>query len=188
MNLLHGISILIGWVTTTLDFCNRHKPHPPRCFFHYFLFSGLVKGSAKFNFDLTNSRDITSVSRSYNTILCLRPICLFFLLNIFLLALEIVAWLSQHIDIDGASLVHKGISTKRFLSHSASKLTFSKAISSTSIVDRVMQVCLANFQETTPPPRVKIYPLVDFITSESEIQFASLNSSRTLGNPLKHKP
>ena len=59
-----------------------------------FLFSGLVKGSAKFNSDPTNSRDITPVSSSYRTILCLRRICLFFPLNILLLALIIATWLS----------------------------------------------------------------------------------------------
>ena len=40
-----------------------------------------------------------------------------------------------------------------------------------------MQVFLVDFQETAPSPRVKTYPLVDFISSESEIQFASLNPS-----------
>ena len=110
-----------------------------------FLFSGLVKGSTKFNSYLTNSRDITPVSSSCHTILCLRRICMFFPLNVFLLALAIVVWLSQHIDTDGASLVHKGISAKRFLSHSASKLAFSKEINSTFIVDQVMQVCLTDF-------------------------------------------
>ena len=151
-----------------------------------FLLSGLVKGSTKFNSDLTNSRDITPVSSSCRTILCLRRICLFFPLNILLLALAIAAWLSQRIDTDGVGLVHKGIFAKRFLSHSILELVFYKAINSTSIVDRVMQVCLPDFQETTLPPRMKTYPLVDFISSESKIQFASLNPSRTLGNSLKH--
>ena len=144
------------------------------------LFSGLVKGSTKFNSDLTNSRDITPVSSSYLTILCLRRICMFFPLNIVLIALTIAAWLSQHIDTDGVGLIHKGIYAKRFLSHSASKLFFSKVINSTSIIDQVMQVCLAKFQETILLPRMKTYPLVDFISSESEIQFASLNLSRNL--------
>ena len=152
-----------------------------------FLFSGLVKGLDKFNFDLTNSRDITPVSSNYHTILRLRRICLFIPLNSLLLALAITVWLSQCIDTDGVGLVHKGISAKRFLRHSTLELVFSKAINSTFIVDQVMQVCLADFQETALPPRMKAYPLVDFISSESEIQFASLNPSRTLGNPLKHK-
>ena len=188
MNLLHGISILISWVTTTLDFYNRHKPHPPRCFSTSFLFSGLVKGLTKFNSNLTNSKDITPVSSSCRTILCLKRICLFFPLNILLLTLAIATWLSQHIDTNRVGLVYKGISAKRFLSHSASELAFSKVINSASIVDRVMQVCWADFQEIALPPRIKTFQLVDFISFESKIQFASLNPSRTLGSPLKHKP
>ena len=98
--------------------------------------------------------------------------------------------LLSQIGTDGerASLVHKGISAKRFLSHSASELAFSKVINSASIVDRVMQVCWADFQEIALPPRMKTFQLVDFISFESKIQFASLNHSRTLGSPLKHKP
>ena len=153
-----------------------------------FLFSGLVKGSTKVNSNLSNSKDITLVSSSYHTILCLKRICLFFPLNILILVLAIAVWLSQCIDTDGAGLVHKRISAKRFLSYSTPELVFSKAINSTSIIDRVMQVFLANFQETALSPRMKTYPLVDFISFESEIQFASLNPSRTLENPLKHKP
>ena len=109
---------------------------------------------------------------------------MFFPLNILLLALTIVVWLSQHIDIDGAGLVHKGISSNIFMSHSALELAFAKAINSTSMVDGVMQVCLDDFQETTPPLRVKTNPLVDFISCESKIQLASLNPLRTFGNPL----
>ena len=78
-----------------------------------------------------------------------------FPLNILLLALAFVAWLSQCIDTDGVGLIYKGISANRFLSHSALELAFSKAINSTSIVDHVMQVCLDDFQETAPPLRVK---------------------------------
>jgi hypothetical protein len=33
-------------------------------------------------------------------------------------------------------------------------------------------VCLQDFQETTPPPSVNTYPLVDLISSTSEIQFS----------------
>ena len=95
-----------------------------------FLFSGLIKGLTKFNSDLTNSKDITPVSSSCRTILCLRRIYMFFPLNILLLALVIAAWLSQCIDIDEDGLVHKGIFAKRFLSQSASKLAFSKVINS----------------------------------------------------------
>ena len=63
-----------------------------------------------------------------------------FPLNILLLTLAIAAWLSQHIDTNGVGLVHNEIFDNRFLSHSTSKLAFSRAINPTSIVDRVMQV------------------------------------------------
>ncbi|KAM7478675.1 hypothetical protein LguiA_026888 [Lonicera macranthoides] len=45
-------------------------------------------------------------------------------------------------------------SAKRFLSHSASVHAFSKAISSDSMVERAIHVCLEDFQDTAPPPRV----------------------------------
>ena len=96
---------------------------------------------------------------------------MFFPLNILLLGLATVAWLSQCIETDRATLVHKGISANRFLSHSTSELALSKAINLASIADQVMQVCLDDFQEITPPIRVKTYPLVDFISLELEIQF-----------------
>ena len=95
---------------------------------------------------------------------------MFFPLNILLLDLATTAWLSQCIDTDRDILVHKGISTNRFLSQSTSELALSKAINLASIVDQVMQVCLDDFQEITPSLRVKTYPLVDFISLELEIQ------------------
>ena len=94
---------------------------------------------------------------------------MFFPLNILLLDLATAAWLSQCIDTYRSILVHKGISANRFLSHSTSKLALSKAINLASIVDQVMQVCLDDFQEITPPLRVKKYPLVDFILVALEI-------------------
>ena len=97
-------------------------------FFTSFLFSGLIEGSTKFNSDIINYKDITPVSNSCRTILCLKRICLFFSLNILLLTLAIATWLSQHIDTCGVGLVHKGIFAKRFISHSTSELAFSKAI------------------------------------------------------------
>ena len=103
----------------------------------------------------SQSRDINPISSNRCIVWCLRRICLFFPLNILLLALAIATWLSQCIDTDGAGLIHKGISDNRFMTHSTSELTFSKVINSASIVDRVMQVFLDYFQETTPPPRVK---------------------------------
>ena len=66
-------------------------------------------------------------------------------------------------------------------SHSASSPALSKAMNSDSIVERAIHVCLEDFQETVVPPRVNTYPLVDFDSSESAIQFASLYSSSTDG-------
>ena len=43
--------------------------------------------------------------------------------------------LSHCIDIEDVGLIHKGIFSNRFMSHSASKLAFSKAINSASIVN-----------------------------------------------------
>ena len=166
-----------------LTFVIDKAPSTAVCSTNY-LFSSLVRGYVKFNSDLPKSKDITPISINYRTRLCLRRICMFFPLNILLLALAITAWLSQFIDTDGVGLIHKGISLNRSLSHSTSELAFSKAINSTSIVDRVMQVCLDDSQEIAPPPRVKMYQLVAFISSESKIQLASLNPSRTFVNPL----
>ena len=45
---------------------------------------------------------------------------MFFPLNILLLVLDIVAYLSQHIDIEDAGLIYKEIFATRFLSHSIS--------------------------------------------------------------------
>ena len=45
------------------------------------------------------------------------------------------------------------------------------------IVERAIHVCLEDFQDTAAPPRVNMYPLVDFNSSESAIQLASLSSS-----------
>ena len=70
----------------------------------------------------------------------LRRIYLIFPLIILLSTVAIAVWLFQHIDINSVGLVYEGISAKSFLSHSASNFAFYKAINSTSIVDRVMQV------------------------------------------------
>ena len=43
---------------------------------------------------------------------------------------------------------------------------------------------MVDFQETTPPQRVKTYLLVDFILSKSEIQLVLLNPLRTFRNLL----
>ena len=69
----------------------------------------------------------------------------------------------------GTCLGYKGISSRNCRSHSASSPSLFKAINSDSIVEWAMQVCLEDFQDTTVPPRVKMYQLVDFNFSESSI-------------------
>lgn len=64
--------------------------------------------------------------------------------------------------IAGTGFGHIGISSRKWRSYSVSSLTLSKDKNSDSIVDLAMQVCLEDFQDTTAPPRVKTYPLVDF--------------------------
>ena len=84
-------------------------------------------------------------------------------------------------QIAGTSLVHIGISSRKFRSHYASSPVLSNAMNSDSIVDLAMQVCLEDFQETTAPPKVNTYPLVDLVSLESDIQLASLYPSNTAG-------
>ena len=62
----------------------------------------------------------------------------------------------------GTSLGHNSMPSKNYRSHSASSPALSKAINSDSIVERAMQVCLKDFQDTAEPPRVNMYPLVNF--------------------------
>ena len=114
--------------------------------------------------------------------------CLFFPLNALFFAIDIATWQSQCIDIEGVDYIPKGILDRKFLNHSASLPTNSRAINSDSMVEVAMRVCLDDFQATTPPPKVKTYPLVDFISSELEIQLASLYPSNTTGNPLYRIP
>ncbi|KAE9590128.1 hypothetical protein Lalb_Chr21g0316381 [Lupinus albus] len=54
-----------------------------------------------------------------------------------------------------------GISCNKFLSHSASLLPAVRAINSAAMVESAMQVCFFEPQETAPPPRLKIHPLVE---------------------------
>ena len=65
--------------------------------------------------------------------------------------------------------------------HSASSPALSKAMNSDFIVEQTIHVCLKDFQDSAAPPRVNTYPLVDFDSSESVIQLASLYPSRTGG-------
>ena len=73
------------------------------------------------------------------------------------------------------------ISSRKWRSHSASSPALSRAMNSDSIIDLAMQVCLEDFQDTVAPPRVKTYPLVDFESLVSDIQFVSQYPSSTAG-------
>lgn len=72
----------------------------------------------------------------------------------------------------GTSFGHIGIFSRKFRNQFVSSAARSKAMNSAFIVDLVMQVYLEDFQDTTAPPISKMYPLVDFVILESEIQFA----------------
>lgn len=114
-------------------------------------------------------------------VLCLWRICRDLPLYILLCALPIVDWLSQCIYIASISFDHIGISSKKWQSHFSSYPTLSNAINLDSIVDLAVQVCLDDFQDTISPSSVKTYPLMDFVSFESDIQFASLYPSSTVG-------
>ena len=81
----------------------------------------------------------------------------------------------------GTGFGHNGISFKNCRSHSASSPTLSKTMNFDSIVKRAIHVCLEDFQDIAAPPRANTYPLVDFDSSESAIQLASLYPSSTGG-------
>ena len=81
----------------------------------------------------------------------------------------------------GTGLGQLGISSKNFRSHSASSPALSKAINYDSIVDLAIHVCLDDLQDTAAPPNVNTYPLVDFVSLVSVIQFASQYPSSTSG-------
>ena len=83
--------------------------------------------------------------------------------------------------IVGTGLGHIEISLRKWRSHAASSPALSEAMNSDSIVDLAMQVCLEDFQDTTAPRRVKTYPLVDFESLVSDIQFAAQYPSSTAG-------
>ena len=70
----------------------------------------------------------------------------------------------MHIAVTG--FYHNGISSKNYRSHSASSPALSKVVNSDSIVKWVIHACLKDFQDTTAPPKVNTYLLVDFDFSE----------------------
>ena len=72
------------------------------------------------------------------------------------------------------------VSSTKFRSHSASSPTLSKAMNSDSIVERAIHV-LDDFQDIAPPPIVKTYQLVNFVSVDPVIKFISLYPSRTAG-------
>jgi len=61
---------------------------------------------------------------------------------------------SQCIDTDGVGFIPKGILAKRFLNHSASLPSNSRAMNSDSIVDLAIMDCLDDLHTTAPPPSV----------------------------------
>ena len=81
-----------------------------------------------------------------------------------MLTLRITFLLSllMRISSIGFSTICKFIKISR--SHSSSTFVVSNVVCSTLIVDVIMIVCLQEFQETMPPPRVNIYPIVAFLS------------------------
>ena len=77
----------------------------------------------------------------------------------------------QWIVIIGTYFDHLEKYSKNWRSHSASSISLSKEINSDSIVDRVMHVYLKDFRDDAIPPSMKIYPLMDFESFMSDIQF-----------------
>ena len=130
---------------------------------------------------------IPSLSNCF-TILCLSRICRLLPLKALFFAMAIADWQSQCMDTEGLGLVPNGMSDKKFLIHSASLPVIYRVTNSDSMVDLAIIVCLDDFQVTAPPPRMNIKPLVDFVSSELDIQFASLYPSNVAGNPLYKRP
>ena len=114
-------------------------------------------------------------------VLCRRFICLDFPLYSAFLAQPCATMLSQCIHTAVTGFGHNGISSRNFLSHSASSAAVSKAINYDSIVERAIHVCLDDFHDTAAPPSVNTYPLVDLLSVLPEIQLASLYPSNTGG-------
>ena len=78
----------------------------------------------------------------------------------------------------GTGFGHNDISFKNYRNHSASSPALSKAMNSDFIVERAIHVCLEDFHYTAAPPRVNTYLIVNFDSSESAVQLASLYPSR----------
>jgi len=65
-------------------------------------------------------------------------------------------------------------SDKRSFNHSVLEQVLSRAMSSDSMVHLAIIVCLQDFQDTTAPPNMNTYPIVDLTLLESVTQLASL--------------
>ena len=115
------------------------------------------------------------------TVLCMWQMCRDLPLYMLVCALPIADWLSQCIHIVGTSFGQHEMSSRKLWSHSASSPALSKAINLDYIVDLAIHVCLDDFHDIATPPIVNIYPLVDFESLVSDIQFASLYHSSTAG-------
>jgi hypothetical protein len=63
---------------------------------------------------------------------------------------------------------------KKFKNHLASSPTLSKVMNSNFIVYLAIYICLEDFHDTSAPPSVKTYILVDFEFLMSDIQLTPL--------------
>ena len=75
--------------------------------------------------------------------------------------------------VEGTYFGQFSISSKKLGSHSTSTPALSKAMNSTSIIDLAIHACLENFYDTASLPRVKIYPIMDFESLQSDVQFTT---------------
>lgn len=85
------------------------------------------------------------------------------------------------IGIGGNTSFIKGIVAKNFFSYSALELTSSRAINCDSIVNSAMIIYLVDFHDNAPTSKVTTYLLVNFISFDAEIEFASHCSSNIEG-------
>jgi len=68
-----------------------------------------------------------------------------------LLAITIVDWKSQFIDIDGFDFIPNGMFAKKFFNHPVSLSAISRATNSDFIVDLAIIIFLANLRVIAPP-------------------------------------
>ena len=140
--------------STTLPQSMGFSPIPLDVSRIIFLVKPFVIGDAKFLLDLTYSKEITPSLNNCLTAPCLMRMCLFFPLYTLFLAIPIVACESQWRETGEVCLSHKGVSAKRFLSHLASCTANLRAMNFNSMVERAIHVCLKDFHEIAPAPKV----------------------------------